>query len=125
MANALDSVPVVQNEGKFIKFPVGESRVLKFISFQKVVADRATVDKGYADKEGNQLQLEFVDEATGKQKFYYAKDGSSKLIQELKKLPELVEGMILTITKTDEYNFSVAVGGVAATEPAKKADTPF
>lgn len=113
MANALSDVPVVQGEGKFLKFAKGEKRLLTFVGLTKVEADPKAKEKGFADKDGNQLQLEFKDMSDGKQKFYTAKDGSSKLIQALKALPTLEDGTIVTIEKTDEYNFSVSAGGEA------------
>ena len=123
MANALDGVPVVVNEGKYLKFQVGDVRTLTFVGMQEVEADRATIDKGFANKEGKQIQLEFSD--AGVQKFYYAKDGSSKLIQALKSLASFMPGDVITITKKDEYNFGVVSGTSAAEAPVQVSSQPF
>jgi len=122
MSNAFDDVVIPPKpEGLFITFVPGVKRLVEFVGKERKQADPDTIAKGYADKDGYQIEIEFKDLTDGKQKFYNAKDGSSKLVQELKKLPSLKSGDILTIEKLDQWNFSVSAGG----EATKTSEVPF
>ena len=128
MANALSGIPEVQNEGKFLKFAEGEKRTLKFVGMSMITADERAVQNGYADANGQQIQIEFTDVASGSQKFYTCKDGSSKVVKALKALPDLKEGDVVVITKTSQWEFEAKLGEQTVAPSVKDEqgkDIPF